>query len=133
MLLQKRTHDVPFFPCAWGIFGGHSEEKDRSPLDTARREITEELEGADLMVPTQLLLQTKIFSPLKRQVVPVILYVMELAVGLERLRLKRTNGCVESAGFALFIEEEIGSLRMTADVREGVSAFFEWRKRGEGA
>ena len=137
VLLCKRTQDAPIHPGYWGLFGGTVDNKDKTPLETAYREVCEELAviGADGKELQKEELR-KILKIEKPYDVPIrhengkgfVRYFSSLLdIGMDKLLLRKNEdgNKVEGEGLGWFTAEETHHLLMRPEDRVAVIKFFK--------
>jgi len=126
VLMCKRTQDAPEYGGHWALFGGALEARDGGDaLKAARREVNEELDGAERDTTVLELLCT-VETLRDIQTVTITYYTCELTATLDQLRLKKNpkSRKVEGHGFSLFTQEDIHHLRIRPEDREALHHFF---------
>lgn len=102
-LLQLRSKDAPTASNQWGIFGGHMEEKE-SPLETAQRELKEEL-NLNITQNRFTFLETIIFEDDEEGVIEQHLFSLFLEPE-EKIKLG------EGSGYGFFTRKAIEQLNL---------------------
>jgi 8-oxo-dGTP diphosphatase len=114
VLLQQKTYDAPNFPGVWSLFGGHT-EGDEMPVETAQREIKEEL-SLDLPISAFNALQTFSFGEGAARKTRAV-FSTQLC-GDERLVL------LEGRGMGYFSREEISHLSIPPHIYRILEDYF---------
>jgi 8-oxo-dGTP pyrophosphatase MutT (NUDIX family) len=132
VLLAKRTQDAPTHPGLWSPIGGKvdPDKGDKTPKDTAAREVDEELDGTKLTrkkTKDRLKYLQSVMVTRKNGPCWICYFSMPLRKGMHRLQLKwdREHHKVEGEGLAWFTAEEIHHLPMRPEDRIAVNTFFE--------
>ena len=116
VLLQRRSLQVKVMSGGWGVFGGHI-EGDESPIQTAVREIEEEL--MIRLVPKKLKELGTIELQRTNSTYITHYYSSELPVQLSDLSLR------EGIGFALWAKTEVPLLHLAYEDLTAVMRHFE--------
>lgn len=126
VLLCKRTQDASIHPGCWALIGGKRENR-KTPEQTVRREIKEELKAEGNLKELEIQPLLSVTVRRKNGMLSIQYFSALLGIGMDKLQLKKNKDKdkVEGEGLGWFTAEETHHLKMRPEDRVAVNKFFQ--------